>query len=1036
MDLASSTKLSSLCLTSLFLLIVCALPAEAQPYRLRAKTRPSESLALAERLVEDADRLRTEWKRDSLESAVRKYQEAASYYSIEQLGRKQAEVLKRLGDVSCILSRYKSGIEYYKKALWLIRNNTSDHLKVDLLNQLADAYVELAQLKEALSYCRQAEAAGRGISYQRGHAEALNNLGLISFISGDVGRAEESLNQALTIWKDIDYQPGSAYTLLNLGYLHGNLGDVQAALNFYEQALNTFQAIDDRRKRALALTAMGGAYMLVGARQKALNFHTEALSLFQLMGNRRGEAATLNGIGYLYDDLGKHEKALRCYEKALALYQSLRHRNYAAITMGYIGRVHFSLNHKDKALELYNQKLIASRSLQDRRMEAYTLKDIGDVLSSLNDKDKALKNFQRALVFSRQVFDRRGEANILQSIGAVYEDRGQREQSLENYHAALRLMEAVMDRRGQVSTLYRIARTHRDSGQLNNARDHIERSLNLIEKLRTSFAGPSWRISFVETIHQQYEFYVDLLMRLDEKNPGKGYGTLAFEFNEHARARTLIENLKSSQVDIHRGVDSQLLDQERQLQQRLNLKAQQQMRLLSGKHTPQQAAAVKAEIEKLTSQFEDLESLVRAKSPHYASLTQPGQLRLVEIQRQLDKDTILIEYTLGTDRSYGWAVTNTSIHSFRLPGRSKIEAAAKTLYELMEANGSKPGESRANRELLRARAETAVSAASTQLSAMLLKPIRSLLGRKRIVIVADGILQYIPFAVLSEPAEGLSNASSWQPLVINHEIITLPSLSTLAVLRDEVRGRPPAKKAIAVLADPVFERDDPRVWSAHRMSSTARSSTQRIPQLLQAGPNFGDDNRSFQRLPFSVYEAQSIFSVIPATETKKALGFDASLKTALDPELRDYRIIHFATHGWLDNSYPELSGIVLSLVDRSGQPQNGFLRLNEIYNLDLPADLVVLSACRTALGRDARGEGLIGLTRGFMYAGVPRVVASLWRIDDHAAAELMRYFYEGMFVQGLTPAAALRAAQIKMWQAGEWRFPHYWAAFVLQGEWN
>jgi len=192
----------------------------------------------------------------------------------------------------------------------------------------------------------------------------------------------------------------------------------------------------------------------------------------------------------------------------------------------------------------------------------------------------------------------------------------------------------------------------------------------------------------------------------------------------------------------------------------------------------------------------------------------------------------------------------------------------------------------------------------------------------------------------------------------------------------------------------------------------------------------------FERLPFTLQEAEAIFKAVPEAETKRAIGFDANLSAVLDPELRQYRIIHFATHGLLNNSQPELSGIVLSLVDRLGRPQDGFLRLNEIYNLDLPAELVVLSACRTGLGKEARGEGLIGLTRGFMYSGVPRVVASLWRIDDRAAAELMSAFYEAMFTQHLTPAAALRAAQIKMWQTSNRQFPHYWAAFVLHGEWN
>ena len=199
--------------------------------------------------------------------------------------------------------------------------------------------------------------------------------------------------------------------------------------------------------------------------------------------------------------------------------------------------------------------------------------------------------------------------------------------------------------------------------------------------------------------------------------------------------------------------------------------------------------------------------------------------------------------------------------------------------------------------------------------------------------------------------------------------------------------------------------------------------------LTDSGPVIG-------RLPFSRDEAKSILAMVPARSRMRALDFQASLSNALDPQLSEYRIVHFATHGLLNSEHPELSGIILSLVDEAGRPQEGFLQLHEIYNLNLPADLVVLSACQTGLGKEIKGEGLVGLTRGFMYAGAARVTASLWKVDDVATAELMRGFYRGMLAEGLPPASALRAAQVNMWRQKRWRSPYYWAAFVLQGEWK
>jgi CHAT domain-containing protein len=365
---------------------------------------------------------------------------------------------------------------------------------------------------------------------------------------------------------------------------------------------------------------------------------------------------------------------------------------------------------------------------------------------------------------------------------------------------------------------------------------------------------------------------------------------------------------------------------------------------------------------------------------------------------------------------------------------------------------------------------------------MLLGPVADQLGTKRLLIVAEGALQYLPFGALPAPAKGdaetRGRGDAAIPLIVEHEIVSLPSASALAVLRREIQDRKAAGKTVAVLADPVFEADDPRVMrdagtrrhgdaeteanrqNAKRLNPPASplrrvpaSPSSRVPgsprrcvalsptpttDLHRALRDVGisRDGLGIPRLLSTRQEAEAIMSVAPAGAGMKATDFKASRTTATSPELGQFRIVHFATHGLLNSENPELSGLVLSLVDEQGKPQDGFLRLHDIYNLNLPADLVVLSACNTALGKEVRGEGLVGIVRGFMYAGAARVVASLWKVDDEATAELMKRFYEQMLQRGMTPAAALRAAQVDMWQQKKWRSPYYWAAFVLQGEWR
>lgn len=424
-----------------------------------------------------------------------------------------------------------------------------------------------------------------------------------------------------------------------------------------------------------------------------------------------------------------------------------------------------------------------------------------------------------------------------------------------------------------------------------------------------------------------------------------------------------------------------------------------------------------------------------------------------------------------------------------MPKRSDVESAARSFYDLLTArNRQVKDETAAQKQARLQQAEAQYPQAAAALSRMLLGPVAPLMKGKRLVIVADGALQYIPFAALPEPAStkrsiakdrlATVNQLSLVPLIVEHEIISLPSASTLAVLRQEIKGRPAAPNIVAVLADPVFDSHDPRVEKTVRSSESAvqhppqktggtrasedsatasatkpPSETGTVPEKemasLSASLVEGRLTRSasevglgrggelhFARLAFSRREAQDILAAAPAGKGMMAVDFKASLQTASDPELAHYRIVHFATHGLLNSEHPELSGLVLSLVDEQGRPQDGFLQLQDIYNLNLPADLVVLSACETALGKEVRGEGLMGLTRGFMYAGASRVIASVWKVDDVATAALMKRMYHAILTEGLSPAAALRQSQIAMWKQQPWQSPYYWAAFVIQGEWR
>jgi CHAT domain-containing protein len=534
------------------------------------------------------------------------------------------------------------------------------------------------------------------------------------------------------------------------------------------------------------------------------------------------------------------------------------------------------------------------------------------------------------------------------------------------------------------------------------------------------------RTTYLATAQHAYEFYVDLLMQLHRLHPDQGYNAEAFEAHERAKARGLLDLLSEAKVNIRQGVDAGLLQRELRLQQLLEQKQGAEIRLLAGGESGEQTRGLQKELEALRTEYQQVEAHIRGSSPRYAALTQPQPLGVSAIQKEvLDPDTVLLEYALGQQRSYLWAVTASGLTSVELPGREEIEKLAVRLYRTII--GRRPS------------APDDYQKIAWAVSRMLLEAVQDQLGNKRLLIAGDGALQIVPFAAL--PAPGLE---TYEPLIVRHEIVSVPSASTLAYLRRDVAARHPAPKEVAVFADPVFERDDDRFpqTAAHTTAPTQTSpapTTQVGSQAASAESLAIETVRGIglQRLGFSRKEAEGILHLAPPPSRFAAMDFAANRSAATSPELGQYRIIHFATHGVVNDAHPELSGLVLSLFDKSGTPQDGFLRLNDLFNLKLNADLVVLSACRTALGREVRGEGLIGLARGFMYAGAPRVVVSLWSVNDQSTAEEMQRFYEGMLGRRhLRPAAALREAQIAMWKQDQWRAPFLWAAFVLQGEWR
>ena len=981
-------------------------------------------------IAEQARVLRSEWRETSLLSAIAKYREAQARAQTVGNYEMAAEMATQAGEVYFVLSKYKDALEQYSTARshWRRVRNRSGEMRA--LNLIGYVHIYSGQSKmgldlalKALNYHRQNRHSDSAEAL-RMEAEAENCAGEANYLLSRLYRSREHFQRALDLWTAANDRKGEALATLNLAYGYGDLGYVQRAQDLFAKSLSLYQAEGDKRGEALALTAIGTAHSFAGEKQTALDKHSEAMELLRVIGDHAGEAVALNSIGKVYEDLNQLPTALNNYKQALELYQQQGNIEFASVTKLYVGRTYKEMGEKQLALQFFTESLNDSRLVGQRQIMAYALSAISAIESESEKKNEALAQLQQVVRVYQKMGGRRGQANALNQLADIYHAANQNRTALVYRKRALNLFRAADDKQGEATALYELAVVEAELGDLANALRHVKQSNDVIEVLRSQIISPQLRSSYYESVRKHAELYIDLLMRLGQSNGDKSAAASAFEISEHAHARSLLEVLGEASAQIRQGVEPALLDDERVLQQKLGALALHKMRLLENNAGPAELELVVQDIQALTTSYRELETRIKQQSPRYANLVQPQPLSFEQIQKQLSGDAILLEYTLGAERSYLWAITKDSLTAYPLKARDEIEDQVKSVCKLLIArqtmNESDPG--KYVDQVAKADAEYWQQAG--RLSEMLLGPVADAIKGKTILVVADGAIHYLPFEALPEPGKTILQGSPEPPpLIVDHEVVSLPSASILATIRQTSRTSSNENKLIAILADPVFSVDDSRVSKSIPVPS---------PQRYQFS-----DAISLSRLPATKDEAQSIMTIVPAGAGMMAMGFDADRTMALSSELGQYKIVHWATHGVVDVENPEMSGIFFSMVGPDGNSKTGFVQLHDIYNMDLShSELVVLSACETALGKEVRGEGLVGLSRGFIYAGASSVVASLWKVDDRATNQLMTQFYKGLFEEGLTTSAALRQAKLKVWQQPRYRMPFYWAAFELQGEYR
>ncbi|HEY4593680.1 MAG TPA: CHAT domain-containing tetratricopeptide repeat protein, partial [Thermoanaerobaculia bacterium] len=818
-------------------------------------------------------------------------------------------------------------------------------------------------------------------------AEILYRLGIHDQDLGRFDEAQGFYRQALQA-AELGNSQLVPYILNGLGTIALTRGETQEALERYRRAQDLAVEPDQRQAQAAALAGLGTIDRRQGRPQEALRNLNAALEINRKIELPLYEGRTLTLLGAVYLDLGEIAKAREDFEEAIHVFRAAQENGWLARALGVLGNADLSVGRAQDALEIYREMLTVSETAKLKLQKAAALHGIGAAQRWLGRPAEAIQSLEQALSY-RQGKDRLGEALTRQELGKSYlalGDQGRAESSLRE---AQRIADAVGAFLPQTGVHYDLALLERQKGDVQAAIAEIEQAVKILETVRSDISDDRLRTSFFASRRSYYDLYVDLLMELDRRSPGQGYADRALAASEQGRARGLLDLLK--RLELTRGISAELRHRETEATARLSQIQAQLVEESLEKSRPEVLADLRSRLQEAEAEQQAIEQRIKAESPLYYEVRYPSLLQRGEIQSLLDPDTALLEYSLGDEAAYLFVVTRDgglTAHRLAL-SRSTIASEAEKLRKTFES----PGE-----------LGYAYRSAAYRLYQGLVAPAEAdFRGKRRLLIAADGPLSHLPFDAL---LTGLAQDNASLPnlyLVNRYTTSYIPSASVLSSLsrqRSAARSEPsPRFLAFA----PAYGKAAVREASNEVRSGAADGAE---PPALEGAEA----------------EVEAIAERYPG-KAKLFLGADASLENVRkNPLVSD--CIHFAGHGLLDEEHPENSGLLL---------EGGTLRVADIFNLELTAGLVVLSACETA-GKEVNGEGLVGLTRAFLYAGSPSVVVTLWRVADRKTPDLMLRFYAGLDENG-DKAEALRQAKLGLIQnRGLRAHPYYWAPFILVGQ--
>ena len=916
--------------------------------------------------------------------------------------KKAVQTLNEAGHLQLDLFLKNDALITFQQSQALLDQGADSVTTVDTLNGLALAHLAVNKYVEARPFLEEALTTSEQNDYPAGKAEALLLRSECQNYA-DHAAALNTAGEALRLWQSIGNDRGVVRSHVAMGIYQMALWSLVEAAQEFQSALDLATKLDDPKLKAESLVYLGYVEYRKGAWQDLVPFMARAERLIDKEAEPYLMGRITAGYAESFIESGLPEVGLQKYEEALEYYLRTNTPRPLVSTSWGIGRAKYILGRYPEALSILQQTLTDAENLKLLSLVAQSHDYLGRTYAAMNQEEQALEHYEIAINSYATLGNPMEATRVRALIGQLFQTQGKFDEAQQIYQRALETFDALDDRIDRAVTLFAMGQLEMKRGNYGTAETYFRQSVETTESVRRRSTTRDLTAAFSATVYDRYLQYITCLMRHNDKQAA----VRAFEISESARARSLAEFLRSTETNLLVRMDPELAKQEKSLRLLIQVKKDRRVSLISKQYEKEELERLDAELAQLEEQYKSVSATISRLHPTYDQITQPRGWDLARIQEDVigDDDTVLLEYILGADKSYVWAITRDTFNAYEITG--DIGKAAEAVYNLSK-EPTKDGN------------ENQLTSSAHALSQMVLSPVAAQLHKRRVIVIADGVLNYIPFQMLPSP---LSNS---EPLVAHHEIINAPSASILGELREEVNGRGVRSKVLAAFGSPVF---GPGPQSDHKPTdqvvSAETASKKHLHYALRDielnGDNF--DLSAIGELFFAEREINDLREIATPAATFAATGVAATRKQLFSMDFSQYAILHFATHGLLDPKRPEYSGILLSMVDDKGEKSEGFIGLHDVYSLRAPVDLVVLSACRTGLGKEVRGEGLVGLTRGFMYAGATTVVASLWAVNDEATSELMKRFYTEMLQNQKTPDEALRIAQNTIRQIPQWSAP-------------